>query len=87
MLSGRAAVGDAPARDLLGAFGQAGFFVVQDLLEIAARYDWTDAGIRATTGGATLFLWNGRIKLQASHTHGTTPRGTDETILQAGLSL
>lgn len=87
VLSGRAAVGDAPARDLLGAFGQTGFFVIQDLVEIAARYDWTDAGTRAATGGASVFLWNGRIKLQASHTHGDTPRGDDETIVQAGLFL
>jgi hypothetical protein len=86
-LTGRVAVGEEPARDLIAAYGQAGFFVVQDVLEIAARYDWTDADVRATTGGASLFLWNGRIKVQASHTRGDTPRGDEETIIQAGLQL
>ena len=61
--------------------------MIPDLVEIAARYDWTDAGVSATTGGASVFLWKGRIKLQTSHTHGDTPRGDDETIVQAGLSL
>jgi hypothetical protein len=87
VLAGRAAVGNEPARDLLGAWGQAGYFLIQDVLEVAGRYDWTDAGVRAATGGASVFLWKGRVKLQASHTHGDTPRGEDETILQAGLQL
>jgi len=86
VLGGRAAVADE-ARDLLAAYGQAGFFVVPDLVEIAVRYDWTDAGVRATTGGASVFLWRGRLKIQASHTHGDTPRGEDETIVQAGVQL
>ena len=87
VLAGRAAVADEPARDRLAAYGQAGLFVVPDRVEIAGRFDWTDAGVRAATGGASLFLWQGRVKIQASHTHGDTPRGEDETILMVGLQL
>jgi len=87
VLAGETAVSDQPARDLLSAYGQAGLFIVPDLVEVVARHDWTDGGVSATPGGASLFLWKGRIKLQASHTHGDTPHGEDETIVHAGLRL
>lgn len=87
ILTGKTAVGDEAERDLMAAYGQGGVFVVRDLLEVVARHDWSDRDVRATTAGAALFLWKGRIKLQAAHTHGDTPRGDDETIVHAGLRL
>jgi hypothetical protein len=87
LLHGRVALGDGPAEDRTTAYGQAGLLLIRDRLEVAVRYDWTDDGVRAATGGTNLFLWGDHVKLQASHTHGDTPRGRDETIVQVGLWL
>ncbi|MEK6608718.1 MAG: hypothetical protein AABZ30_13745 [Myxococcota bacterium] len=55
----------------LAAYGQAGWFAWPGLVEIVARYDWTDSGEWAALGGAALWLWQGHARLHVTHAQGS----------------
>jgi len=99
--SSQAGTGVNAEADRLAFSVAAGYFVIPDRLELAARFEWYDPdrevqdpalALWAATGGVNWYVWGERVKAQLDYTHrhereATAQLANDIVILQAQVKF